>query len=620
MCGIAGIISSNPAAVTKERLKKMADALAHRGPDGEGFYLDNDVSGTFAGLAHRRLAIIDLSESAAQPMQFINRYVIVHNGEIYNYKELREEFREQGYHFSTQTDTEIIVAAYDYYGKECVHYFDGMFAFAIWDKKEKKLFCARDRFGEKPFFYFFDKAKYQLLFASEMKGLWAAGAHKMVNNRLLFQYLTLGYTSEIHHPEHSFFRDILQLPPGQTLCYNPQEMLLETESYWDLDKESSYEIGEAEAVEKFRNLFFASVQRRLRSDVPIGTSLSGGLDSSSIVAACTTLPGHQFTHHSFSCIFPGFEKDESDFVRMIAEKFKLTSHTVSPSAEELISDFQKLCYHQEEPFNSASVYAQFRVFQLAQQHGITVLLDGQGSDEILAGYSRHIHWYLQEFFGRYRHAKTRKELTALRNNHVDFSWSFKNYVAALFPALASGQLERKAYTRQKNNSDIHPAFLNQNFEKGSVYKPTIDKLNDVLYYDTMIAGLRELLRYADRNAMAHGCEPRLPFLSHELVQFIFTLSSNYKIRDGFTKWILRKSMETHLPSEILLRTDKVGFEPPQQQWMRHPLISKHIQEAREKLVGLRILNPIVLQKKIQPQTAYAAENYDWRYWLAAMIF
>jgi asparagine synthase (glutamine-hydrolysing) len=619
MCGIAGIISSNPAAVTKERLKKMADTLVHRGPDGEGFFIDTEVTGTFAGMAHRRLAIIDLSERGIQPLQYMSRYVIVHNGEIYNYTELRDELRNQGYRFATQTDTEVIAAAFDQYGKECIQHFDGMFAFALWDKKEKKLFCARDRFGEKPFFYFFDRSRYQFLFASEMKALWAAGAHKTVNSKLLFQYLTLGDTNEIHHPEHSFFKDILQLPPGQTLNYDPQEVRVETESYWDLDKESVAETPLAEAIDKFKSLFFTSVKRRLRSDVSIGTNLSGGLDSSSIVSACTTLSGTPFTHHSFSCIFPGFAKDESDFIRIVAEKFRLSAHMVNPSADELIRDMEEVCYHQEEPFNSASVYAQFRVFQLAKQNGIKVLLDGQGADEILAGYSRHIHWFLQERLGKYNHSQTRKELHALRNNQVDFTWGLRNYFAALFPALAAGHLERRAYNLQKSNDDIHPAFLSQNFEKGSVYKPTIDKLNDVLYFDTMIAGLKELLRYADRNAMAHSCEPRLPFLSHELVQYIFTLPSGLKIRDGFTKWILRKSMANYLPDEIAWRTNKVGFEPPQQRWLQHPLVASKIHHAREKLVEMRILNPSVLQKKIQPQTAYAAENYDWRYWLAAMI-
>jgi asparagine synthase (glutamine-hydrolysing) len=611
MCGIAGIISNDTSLISTVLLKKMTDAIAHRGTDGEGFYINPQNN---AGFGHRRLSIIDLSPAAAQPMHYLGRYTIIHNGEIYNYLELRETLTKSGYRFESRSDTEVILAAYDQYGKDCVHHFDGMFAFAIWDNKERELFCARDRFGEKPFFYAFDQGRF--LFASEAKALWAAGIEKKINYPLLLNFLVLGHTQTAADTTITFFEDIYSLPPAHYVQVDSTATSVKLNKYWDCDKETKTVISEQDAVEKFTDLFAVSIKRRLRSDVALGTSLSGGLDSSSIVAMISKIQNTN-TLNTFSAVFPGFEKDESAYIQELTRKFELTNYSVTPTEDELIKDLEKLCYHQEIPFTSSSVFAQYKVFELAKQHQVKVLLDGQGADETLAGYSRYIHWYLQELIGR-RSKDFFLEKRALRKNAVPFDWGIKNILAAFFPAQATHQLEKREIRKLRDFSGIAPGFKHSYLDPQSIIKPIVFKLNDALYFSTFQSGLEELLRYADRNSMANDREVRLPFLSHELVQFVFSLPSQFKIHQGDTKWILRKSMQESLPANIVRRSDKVAFEPPQKKWLENPGLQEYIHEAKSKLVKDGILEPTVLTKKIQPHSAYAVENYDWRYLVASV--
>lgn len=583
MCGIAGIISSSSSLITRQRLKSMSDVLAHRGPDGEAQWINKQNT---VGLAHRRLAIIDITDTGRQPMHYLDRYTIVHNGEIYNYRELKEGLVKKGYHFVSSSDTEVILAAYDCYREKCVEHFDGMFAFSIWDEKEQTLFAARDRFGEKPFFYFYDEE--QLLFASEMKALWAVGVNKEANKTLLYNYLTLGYTCNPANLSETFYTNITKLPAASYLKYHLITNELETGKYWDMDQTYiDSTISEKQATEKFRYLFHTSIQRRLRSDVPIGTSLSGGLDSSSIVGMICRDKLADTDMQTFSAIFPGFEKDESRYQKLITDTYKLSNYAVTPASEEMITEWDKLSYHQEEPFQSSSIFAQYKIYELAKQHNVTVLLDGQGADEILGGYDK--------YFAKKAH------------------WLAK------LPLISAIYIERwKAY-QQKRSS-----YLSKDFKKDfghSYYQfPHPDKLNTVLYYNTFINGLEELLRYADRNSMTHGREVRLPFLQHELVEFVFSLPPRFKIREGVSKWILRQSMRDYLPEAITWRKDKVGFEPPQLQWMQNPALQERIQEAKKLLVREQILNASVLTQPIQPRSAHEAGNYDWRFLSAAIVF
>ncbi len=589
----------------------MTDSLAHRGPDGEGFWVNNAGR---AGLGHRRLSIIDLSQIASQPMHYANRYSVVHNGEIYNYIELKADLRNKGYSFQTASDTEVILAAYDCYKEQCLGYFDGMFAFAIWDEKEQTLFCARDRFGEKPFYYSFDEE--QFIFASEAKAFWAAGIEKKINQPLLLNYLALGHTQTPVDKTITLFQEIFSLPPAHYITMQFSTFNFELTGYWDCNKETKITISVQDAEEKLYDLFLSSVKRRLRSDVSTGTSLSGGLDSSSIAAAINEIQADHYSHKTFSAIFPGFEKDESKYIALASKKFNLENFAITPTIEGFIKDFEKLCYHQEMPFSSSSVYAQYKVFELASQHNVKVLLDGQGADEVLGGYPKYIHWYLQELI-RPNPFAAHHEIQALRKNQILFDLGWKNYLAAWFPAQAANQLEKREIKKIKKQPDIADDFRLQYLDRPTIYKPLVTKLNDILYFNTFQQGLEELLRYADRNSMAHSRELRLPFLNHELVQFIFSLPANFKIHNGWTKWILRKTMDNKLPAEITWRRDKTGFEPPQKLWMQNETLREYIHEAKKTLVEEKILKPSSLNKKNQPLGAYAADNFDWRYLIAA---
>ena len=616
MCGIAGILSTSLEPIAEGHLKKMIDAIAHRGPDGEGIWSDENKN---ILLGHRRLSVIDLSENAAQPMHYLNRYTIVHNGEIYNYIELKEFLTDKGYSFQSQSDTEVILAAYDFWKEECLKQFDGMFAFAIWDEKERQLFAARDRFGEKPFYYYEDDR--YLVFASEIKALWAAGVEKTIDEKMMLNYLTLGYVQNAADKEQTFFNNIYSLPPAHYFKYTPSSHRLVVKKYWRLDKEIRITTTAEEAIEKFNALFSASVKRRLRSDVTVGTSLSGGLDSSSIVSTMQDLKTNGVELKSFSAVFPGFEKDESPYINLITNKTSIHNFKTHPDADGLIKDFEKLCYHQEEPFSSSSIYAQFKVFESAKQQQVKVLLDGQGADETLAGYHKYIHWYLQEMVSRNKFSGATKEKHLLHKNNNSFNWGIKNFLAAFLPSHASIALEKNEYNKIIHNTDITPHLMSylKGREWEGIHKPVVTKLNDILYFNTMENGLEELLRYSDRNAMAHGREVRLPFLYHELVQFIFSLPSKYKIHNGFTKSILRKLMDDKLPHNIVWRTDKIGYEPPQKQWMENTDMKDYLYEAKSKLVKEDILKPQVLAKKSKSHHAHDADNFDWRYLCVAQL-
>jgi asparagine synthase (glutamine-hydrolysing) len=608
MCGIAGILSADTAQITRGRLEQMTASLAHRGPDGEGIW----ISGCgMAGLGHRRLSIIDLSPAGDQPMHYLGRYTILHNGEVYNYPELRNLLKTKGYTFTSQTDTEVIVAAYAHFGPDCLQYFDGMFAFAIWDSTEKRLFLARDRFGEKPLFFHRDDR--QLLFASELKALWTAGVKKDPNPKMLFNFLTIGYTQNPADGFETFFRDISKLPPRSFLYYYPLTGRLETASWWDIEPGETRPVKEEAAVDQFCDLLYTSVKRRLRSDVRVGTSLSGGLDSSSVVACVLRQQETAVSMPTFSAVFPGFEKDESSYVQQLTQHFSLENHPVTPTADDLIRDFRRLVHHQEEPFPSSSIFAQYSVFGLAAAHSVKALLDGQGADELLAGYHKYYRWYWQEL---YRSDKKAFALELEAAKEAETRWTWKNRLAARLPVYAGLYLKKKRSAQQRHSSDLSRDFVRQ-YGQSYYDIPHVDRLSGILYYNTFINGMESLLRYADRNSMAHGVEVRLPFLNHELAEFVFSLPSHFKIRDGWTKWLLRTSMEDVLPPAITWRRDKTGYEPPQKIWMQDPRLQEFIRESRRSLVNAGILNATVLQKKIQPQDAHAAENRDWRYLVTA---
>ena len=580
MCGITGIITTNHT-ISESTLRRMNDAITHRGPDGEGVWQD-EKQGIFLG--HRRLAIIDLSHSSDQPFTYLNnRYITVFNGEIYNYIELREELTKQGYFFQTNSDTEVLVCLYHVYGSECLNKLDGMFAFAIWDNELKKLFCARDRFGEKPFFY--TRFNGALYFASEMKAFWAAGIPKIPNESRVFRLLAYNTMVDSDNRESTFFDNIYQLKPSHYMVYEDHR-ITNQQRYWDIDLSKRSNLNYKEACDEFRRLFEISVKRRLRSDVPVGSSLSGGLDSSSIVCTIEKIKSLDQQQKTFSARFNGFKRDEGSYIAMVNEQAKSEGHEVFLTEDLLYRDFEQVCYHQEEPFGSSSILAQYNVMKLAKEQAVTVLLDGQGADEYLAGYSP----YFADYFKSLRLKNPEEFRLQTRNYEALYGIVWSNgkfsFIDTLFPALRDklrrikNKLSSPTYLKQFSTD-----FLNKNQKLDYSSQPA-KSLNEALYNSLFLTSLPVLLRYADRNSMANSREVRLPFLFHELVEFVFSLPDDYQIRNCWTKAILRNSMEDILPESVCWRKEKVGFEPPNYRYINKELVERSI----DQLVRLGILN------------------------------
>ncbi len=612
MCGLAGILQPDPQQYSLADLQRMTHALAHRGPDGEHHWRSDD--GTVL-LGHRRLKMLDLSDHAKQPLSYLNRYTLIHNGEIYNYLELKESLSQKGYPFQTTGDTEVIAAAYDHWGTDCLSHFDGMFAFALWDSKERTLFAARDRFGEKPFYYALQN--HTLLFASEIKAFWALGLPKQTNPQLAFHYLTLGYVDDPLQPDRTFFQEILKLPAAHYLKYSAIYRTATIQRYWDIDlTRDPSNLTETETLQHFQELLHTSVHRRLRSDVPIGCSLSGGLDSSALahqIHKQTNIPLHTFT-----AIFPQFDRNEEASARTLAQHIQAKAHFINLTETDWLTTGLECLQQQDEPVGSSSVFAQYAVYRAIAQEGIKGVIEGQGADETLAGYERYYPWYWQELY-RKRQWHSSREKTATQELNVDVPFHWKNKLAAFFPQAAARQRQREYQQQAKRNTELNESFRREQLQQFHHAMPEHPGLNGALYFNTCTHGLEELLRYADRNAMRFGVETRLPFLSHELVEFIFSLPPHFKIRQGWRKWILRQSMDKHLPHSICWNPNKIGYETPQAHWMQQPDFQEAIYESRKKLIREKILAPAVADRPIQPQAAHAPNPRDWRYFSLAHL-
>ena len=608
MCGIAGYITINKTSGDPFLLKSMTDAIAHRGPDGEGFWIED--SGHVA-LGHRRLAIIDLSDIASQPMHYLDRYVIIFNGEIYNYKEIKEGLVKQGYVFKSESDTEVLVALYDQRKEQCLADLDGMFAFVIYDRKEKVIFCARDRFGEKPFYYsVFDNSFY---FGSVMKCLWAAGVPRQWNEQMLANYLYTGTLSNPLLPAETFFTNIYKLPPAHYLKLNTTDLTTVIKRYWHIDADVKTDLDDELKISgTLRELLFTSVARRLRSDVPVGSSLSGGLDSSIVVAVIDKIDAERNIHRkTFSACFPGFKKDERRFQDIVIANTHVEPHFVEPSRTSMLKNLPGIISHQEEPFTSPSICAQYEVFQLAKDQDVTVLLDGQGADEILAGYHGYYHAYFDELrknekkkyreqLKRYVELHAGNQVNTIRRKGK-YSW-----VKELLPEKAFSVVKRQRSIRKLDTPVMNKEFGNSYLKHLFLPQENFQSLNEALHYSTFSNGLEDLLRFADRNSMAHSREVRLPFLYHELVSFLFSLPSRYKINDGWTKWILRLTFSDLLPPEIIWRKEKIGYEPLFD-WRSDEFLTL----ANDAIQNLKQKN--ILNKTINIQDVFSSdEKLGWR--------
>lgn len=593
MCGIAGIIHFNGTAVSLETVRNMTKRIAHRGPDGEGHWLNPSAT---AGLGHRRLSIIDLSENASQPMHYMNkRYTITYNGEIYNYLELKADLKKHNYQFTSASDTEVILALYDRYKEDCVRYLDGMFSFVLWDEQQQAAFCARDRFGEKPFFYYLDEQRF--VFASEIKSLWPAGVDKSIDHHILSNFLADKRCLYDHtEPGRTFYSHIRRLGPATTLYIKNGKAVLR--NYWknELKQRSQAKLSVEDASVQLAALVTDSVKKRLRSDVPVGSSLSGGIDSSVIVCIIDSLKQGNAKQLTFSARFPGFEKDEGRFMEMIAHRTSADARYVFPDQAVLAEDIEQLFYHQEEPTSGASLFAQWSVMKLAKENNTTVLLDGQGADELLAGYH---HYYYTYYYDLLKTDKKRfdEEIQLIEHRYPLIFKHFSPYISQKrntgFVARTLSRVKKNITSAYAQKAGMTPAsHLTKEFQAiRPVYMPEFDTLNEQLHFNTHSWGLQDLLRFADRNSMAHGREVRLPFLDHKIAEFAFHLPAHYKIHKGWTKYILRRGFEDLLPREIAWREDKVGYEPPQKKWMEFPRIDELYKESAFKLEKEGILNP-----------------------------
>jgi asparagine synthase (glutamine-hydrolysing) len=587
-------------------IQAMTQTIAHRGPDGEGYaafrfgesqaHLGRgpQTPAEFAhlptitalsqdsfpvALGHRRLSILDLSSAGHNPLPNHDHSLwITYNGEVYNYLELRAELSARGYRFLSGTDTEVILAAYREWGLAAPHHFNGMFAFAIWDVPRQRLFCARDRFGVKPFYYV--QRQGFLAFASEIKALLAhPQVQRCARPQAIYDYLVNGAIVE---GQQTFFEGIQQLRGGHALTLDA-EGHFEVWQYYHLAYQTAFEAPDYPAqAEALRHLLTDAVRLRLRSDVPVGSSLSGGLDSSSVVMLANQLLqteqgirreiiGEQ--QRVFCAVYAGERFDEQPHMQTIITQTGAQAHFVRPTASQLWDDLPALVWHQDEPFNSSAIFAQYCVMRLARHNGVTVLLDGQGGDEVLAGYPFYYGYFIaQALRAGYLMTGLRETWAARRLGGVSWTQLLALTGWNLSPQAGRQLGWRWGGSRLLSNQPIDDALVNaefaqQYYQAAQIKHRPYPSLAQKLYDDVLHTSLPILLRYEDRNSMAFHIEARVPFLDYRLVEMAFNLGAQARIRDGWSKAILRHAMHGILPESIRLRKDKEGYTTPQRRWL-----------------------------------------------------
>lgn len=560
MCGISGIVSLNETDALSRLISKMNMSVKHRGPDDEGIFIYKNR----LALGHRRLAILDLSREGHQPMsleQKENKYTIVYNGEIYNYIELRKSLQEKGYTFRSNTDTEVILAAYSHWGSKCVEKFNGMWAFCIHDLRKGLLFCSRDRFGIKPFYYA-QVGKY-FLFGSEIRQLLHFFDKKCVNYAALADYLIIGYEN---HTNMTFFDAIYKLPQSSNLIYDIKKNSFSICEYYNLGQQKRFlkSLDYEGVIGECKLLFEDAVKIRLRSDVKVGACLSGGLDSSSIVTFARGILNNADESKNFTAIHAKSadeKRDESRYAQLVADHTSIKLDTITPPSDiNLIETTRDVLTTQEEPFGGPSVLMQYFVFQRAKQLGLKVMLDGQGGDEVFVGYERYYSSYLYQLHWW-------KMI-----NYV--FWVSKNSIltkkqAIQYPLYFLLPNIRKRVLSSRSSFLSEGIFRNVNWEhldsSALAFKRGVKEMQT---YELKVMQLPHLLRYEDKNAMYFSVETRLPMLDHRLVEFVLNLSENLKINEGWTKILLREVLKGKgLPNQIVWRKNKFGFEAPEQIWL-----------------------------------------------------
>ncbi len=591
MCGIAGIVwrdPERPAAV--DGVNSMTDILAHRGPDGKGYYTRKSVA-----LGHRRLAILDLSEAGHQPMVSSDgRFVIVYNGEIYNYLELRDELRQGGWTPRSDSDTEVMLEAYRVWGAGCVERFNGMWACAIYDTLREEVFFSRDRFGIKPLYYLLRSDCF--VFASEMKAILAAFPEERIPNlSTIHRYLPSGALDE---GTETFFEKIASLPAAYNAVYQLGSGRFRTWKYWDVDIQAfrgKWLTGDP--VDVMWELLNSAVRLHMRSDVPVGSCLSGGIDSSTIVCLMSRLRSEPV--HTFSALYQDRDCDESHYIDSVNAHAHTIPHPVHPQPMgELVEDLRKIVWHQDEPPAGPGLYSQYHVMKRACKD-VKVILDGQGGDELFAGYIPYFLPYLTDLWHR---GGLTNRLKALRvAPEVALRWGFKMLFQRIgnlktIPTAGADVLARLFPGRKQRRSNppfFHDSLLKQvngkRIERDFPRKLP-DRLADSLYWDLVQRSIPQLLHYEDRNSMAFSIEARVPLLDYRIVEFALALDSCYKIKGTWTKWILRKAASRVLPQTVAWRRSKMGYPTPFARWLR--------EKPTGSLIESLILSPSFLRREI----------------------
>jgi asparagine synthase (glutamine-hydrolysing) len=601
----------------------MSNAIAHRGPDGEGFVAINTHLGRITELggprtpvllppltgfganadlylAHRRLSIIDLSSAGHQPMSNKQNDIwITFNGEIYNYKSLKNELHE--FEFKSNTDTEVLLYAYQKWGIHCLNHFNGMWAFVLYDTKKKILFGTRDRFGVKPLYYTQNMSFFA--FNSEIKGLLAINdVSRKINADASSAYLRFGQES---FQGETFFETISELQPSCFFVYDIATKKLIIEKYYELPFVDTWEKFDNKRCSNFiegtQERVLNAVNLRLNADVTVGSCLSGGMDSSAIVCSINKLIKDKPyisigpKQGVVTACYEGLPIDESKWAQIVADAVKARWHRVFPKREELFEDLNDLIFSQDVPFGSTSIYAQYRVMKTAKEAGITVMLDGQGGDELFTGYTPYYYAFYDE---------------AKRNKDFDLLNEEQQYVQNTplgtinIEKMTAKVIAKNGLTAfiKKYLPDTAKNFIRQLLFQpesryilftGEKYKQhTYSSLNQMLYTLISFISLPTLLKYEDRNSMRFSIESRTPFADDiDLIEYIFSIPSVYKIHHGWSKYLLRRSMNELIPAQIINRTDKIGFATPEYEWLDKikPYIFDDINPDMGSILNIRLL-------------------------------
>lgn len=615
MCGIVGAFWKTRPASAERLLSDALDRLRLRGPNDRGAEIQPCGTGALA-FGHARLSVIDLSSNGHQPMRTPDgRYAIIFNGEIYNYRELRTELAAAGRQFRSESDTEVLLAAWERWGTGCLSRLEGMFAFAVHDRQANTLTCCRDGFGIKPLFYVIEDDTF--LFGSTQASLVALrGKAPRVNWQRCYDYLV---HSDYDSNDQSFVADVRHLPPAHLLEVDLATCrILRREKWWTPAIVERRDLSFASAAESVRETFLDAVRLQLRSDVPVGAALSGGVDSSAIVCAMRHVdPG--MTIDTFSYVAAGTPVNEEHWADMVNAHVGARSHKVGANAQDLLRDLDDMLQAQEEPFGSTSIYAQYRVFQLAREHGVTVTLDGQGADELLAGYSGYPGFRLLSLIERGELVSAHRFASAWSR------WPARSYRLA---AMELGRVvipdRLYAVARKQLGRDFRPAWLDVDAfaARGVVFseqrpprssEARARRISEQLSKSLQERGLPALLRHADRNSMRFSVESRVPFLTNRLAELLLSLPEEYLISSaGETKSVFRAAMRGIVPDAILDRRDKIGFATPEQEWLT--AIAPQLRAMLERDAGqVPFLRPKQLLAAFDAVIA-GRRGFSWQLW------